>query len=71
MYNTWMGDPIRMYILRETIKVIKEQNLVDKCANVGEQLLNGITEFASLYPGIIENARGRGLLCSFDVIGNG
>jgi len=71
IYNTWMGDPIRLYILKETVRVIKEENLVDRCAKVGDQLLKGLEEFASLYPGIVENARGRGLMCSFDVVGNG
>ena len=66
-----MGDPIRLYILKETVRVIKEENLVDRCAKVGDQLLKGLEEFASLYPGIVENARGRGLMCSFDVVGNG
>lgn len=66
-----MGDPIRLYILKETVRVIKEENLVDRCAKVGDQLLKGLEELASLYPGVVENARGRGLMCSFDVVGNG
>lgn len=71
IYNTWMGDPIRLHLLGETVRVVREDNLIEQVARNGDLLLHNLKEIASRNPGLLENARGRGLFCAFDVKGAG
>ena len=40
--NTWMGDPAKVILLDSTLKVIREQNLLENAKVVGKQLLDGL-----------------------------
>ena len=40
--NTWMGDPAKVILLDATLKVIREQNLLENAKVVGKQLLDGL-----------------------------
>ncbi|MFA4886762.1 MAG: aspartate aminotransferase family protein [Candidatus Nanoarchaeia archaeon] len=64
--STWGGgDLIHMAMGLEIIKTIKEEQLLDKVILRGEYFLKKIKELEQKYP-LITNARGRGLLLSFD-----
>jgi len=69
IFNTWLGDPIRLHMLKETASVINREQLCDKAADTGRVLLDQLHEFSGKFPQLIANTRGRGLLCSFDVEG--
>jgi len=71
IYNTWMGDPIRLHLLRETIKTVRDDNLLDQVTRVGALLHQNLHQMTSQFPGLLANARGRGLMCAFDVKGEG
>ncbi|KAK3700886.1 hypothetical protein QZH41_012703 [Actinostola sp. cb2023] len=40
--NTWMGDPNKLILLREVIKIIEKDNLVEKTNEVGKELMKGL-----------------------------
>ena len=42
--NTWMGDPVRLVLLAQIVKVIKEQNLLTNVVKTGTVLLNGLED---------------------------
>ena len=44
IFNTWMGDPSKVLLLEETIKVIKSQNLIQNVRDVGKVLRDGLHE---------------------------
>ena len=49
------------------LEVIAEENLVKNAETQGKRFTPGIEEIEKKYPNKISNARGRGLMCAFDV----
>ncbi|CAM6001219.1 unnamed protein product [Sphagnum balticum] len=44
IYNTWMGDPAKLIMLRAVIDVCERENLVERTRIVGEKMLKGLHE---------------------------
>jgi L-lysine 6-transaminase len=65
--STWGGNLVDMVRFTRYLEVIEEENLVENARTVGEYLLNGIAELCGEFPELLSNARGRGLMCAFDV----
>eukprot|EP00040_Diaphanoeca_grandis_P039206 m.258421 g.258421 ORF g.258421 m.258421 type:complete len:503 (+) comp36555_c0_seq1:287-1795(+) len=65
IYNTWMGDPTKLILLRAILDVIDKEELVESSALVGDYLLAGLQELERKYP-VLSNARGLGTLCAID-----
>ena len=65
--STWGGNLVDMVRCQKYLEVIKEENLVKNAEVQGKKLLNGLEELAEKYPNKIMNARGRGLMCAFDL----
>lgn len=42
IFNTWLGDPVRLLVLKETVKVIKSMGLLDVVNASGEKILLGL-----------------------------
>ncbi|XP_035217547.1 4-aminobutyrate aminotransferase, mitochondrial-like [Stegodyphus dumicola] len=68
VFNTWLGDPSKMVLLEQVIKVIKEQNLLKNMEVTGAHLLKGIKELQGKYQNKIFNARGRGTFAALDFV---
>jgi L-lysine 6-transaminase len=49
------------------LEVIAEENLIKNAEVQGKRLLQGLEEIEKKYPQKISNARGRGLMCAFDL----
>ena len=49
------------------LEVIDDENLVKNANIQGGRLLEGLQNIEEKYPDIISNARGRGLMCAFDL----
>jgi L-lysine 6-transaminase len=49
------------------LEVIHEENLIENARVVGDYLLERLIQLQSEFPDIITNARGRGLMCAFDL----
>lgn len=66
LYNTWMGDPLRLQQLDEIMKVVRQNSLLDQAASVGSYLRDHLTQLQDKH-GKLEQIRGIGLLTAFDL----
>lgn len=67
IFNTWMGDPSKMIILEEVIKIIKKEALLHNVNVTGKVLMNGLFEYQKKYSGLISSVRGLGTFISFNL----
>ncbi len=65
--STWGGNLVDMVRSKHILRIIEEENLVENSRTVGEHLLNRLKEIQKDFPDIVSNARGLGLMCSFDL----
>ena len=65
--STWGGNLINMVISKYIMEVMRDENLVDNSNARGKYLLNRLEEIQLQYPELVSNARGLGLMCSFDL----
>ena len=65
--STWGGNLIDMVRCQKYLEVIDEEKLIKNAEIQGKRLLEGLEEIAQKYPDRIFNARGRGLMCAFDL----
>lgn len=65
--STFGGNLIDMVRCMEIMKVIEKESLVKNARLRGQQLLGGLQETARMFPGLIANPRGKGLMCAFDL----
>lgn len=65
--STWGGNLVDMVRCQKYLEIIDEENLVRNAEIQGKRLLEGLEEIAQKYPNKISNARGRGLMCAFDL----
>lgn len=65
--STWGGNLVDMVRAEQYLRIIDEERLVDRAARVGEVLLARLEALEERYPDVITNARGRGLMCAFDL----
>lgn len=65
--STWGGNLADMIRGARYLEIIAEEDLVAHAARMGELLQGGINEIQTEFAGEILNARGRGLMCAFDL----
>ena len=65
--STWGGNLTDMVRCQKYLEVINEENLIRNASIQGNRLLEGLELFSEKYSDIIRNARGRGLMCAFDL----
>jgi len=65
--STWGGNLDDMVRCQKYLEVIDEENLIKNAETQGKRLLQGLEEIEKKYPHKISNARGRGLMCAFDL----
>jgi len=63
--STWGGNLVDMVRSTQILQILKEDNLCENAAVVGQYLKDNLHELASKYDKI-SNVRGKGLLCAFD-----
>ncbi|KAK7080829.1 hypothetical protein SK128_017100 [Halocaridina rubra] len=66
IYNTWMGDPAKVIMLEEVIRVIRRDLLLETVQESGDVLMKGLLEFEKKYPQHINSTRGRGTFIAFN-----
>jgi L-lysine 6-transaminase len=59
--STWGGNLVDMVRAQKYLEIIHEEKLVDNARDVGEYLLENIKKLG------VDNARGKGLMCAFDL----
>ncbi|RLF38476.1 MAG: L-lysine 6-transaminase [Thermoplasmata archaeon] len=65
--STFGGNLVDMVRCKKYLEVIEEEHLVENARKQGEVLLKGLEELQERYPDKVSNARGRGLMCAFDL----
>ncbi len=64
--STWGGNLVDMVRSQRYLEIIEEERLVENAAAVGAHLLGRLQALEAELPGLIANARGRGLMCAID-----
>lgn len=66
--STWGGNVVDMVRATEYLNLYEEERVVDYVATTaGPTLLEGLYELQKAFPKHIWNARGKGLMCAFDI----
>jgi L-lysine 6-transaminase len=65
--STWGADLVDMVRSKFILDVIHNDNLIENSRIVGEHLKSELLKIQNDFPGLISNARGLGLMCSFDL----
>ncbi|RZC39908.1 4-aminobutyrate aminotransferase, mitochondrial-like, partial [Asbolus verrucosus] len=60
VFNTWMGDPGKIFLLEASLKVIKQNNLLENVNKVGHKLKKGLIQLEGEFPELLNSTRGRG-----------
>ena len=64
--STWGANLTDMVRSKHIMEIIDEENLVENAKEKGEYLLDNLYKIQNEFPNLISNARGLGLMCSFD-----
>lgn len=64
--STWGGNLVDMVRATQYLRIIRDESLVDRAAETGQHMLDGLREIESKHAAVTA-ARGRGLLCAFDL----
>jgi len=62
-----MGEPAKLLVLEAILKTVKQENLIDNTRKTGDVLLGGLKNLSKQYSQLIQNPRGRGTFCAFDM----
>ena len=65
--STFGGNFIDMLRFQLVLEIIEKENLLENVQKQGAFLLEGLQKLQEEYPHLISNARGRGLMCAFDL----
>nr|CAH7737123.1 unnamed protein product [Callosobruchus chinensis] len=60
VFNTWMGDPGKIFLVEAFLKVLKEQKLLNQVVKTGDKLKSGLLGFEKEFPHLLNSVRGRG-----------
>ncbi|CAK1581944.1 unnamed protein product [Parnassius mnemosyne] len=66
VFNTWMGDPGKLILLKQVLTVIKNDNLICQTQETGKYLKEGLHQLENEYPNIINSVRGRGTFLAYN-----
>ncbi|MCU0669648.1 MAG: aspartate aminotransferase family protein [Myxococcota bacterium] len=66
--GTYAGNPLACAAADATLRVIEEDGLVARAADLGARLVAKLAEFAAAHPTRAAHARGRGLLVGMDLL---
>ena len=65
--STWGGNLVDMVRCQRYLEVMEEEKLVQNASAMGARFLDGLRAAAAASGGKLTNARGRGLMCAFDL----
>src|SRR6266536_4007540 len=66
--STWGGGLVDMVRSRRILEIIEAEGLFDNAAVLGGWFLTELSDVVGRYPDHASNARGRGLMCAFDLV---
>ncbi|HEU4334316.1 MAG TPA: L-lysine 6-transaminase [Candidatus Eisenbacteria bacterium] len=65
--STWGGNLVDMVRCQRYLEIMAEEKLLENAASRGAELLAGLESLAKEFPEHVMNARGKGLMCAFDL----
>ena len=65
--STWGGTLVDMVRCQRYLEVMAEERLLENAAARGAELFAGLESLAREFPEHVANARGKGLMCAFDL----
>jgi len=65
--NTWVGDPHKIIMLEQVVKVVREEHLLSRVEEAGKTIMSGLTELEDRFPHLLSKSRGRGTFCAVDM----
>ncbi|OAA20031.1 L-lysine 6-transaminase precursor [Frankia sp. EI5c] len=65
--STWGGGLVDMVRSRRMLEIMESERLFDRAAVLGADLLAALEDLVGRHPGLLSNARGRGLMCAVDL----
>ena len=65
--STWGGNLVDMVRFGRYLEIIEAEGLVENARETGGHLLRELSRVGSDHPEQVENVRGRGLMCAFDL----
>jgi L-lysine 6-transaminase len=65
--STWGAHIVDMVRAARILEIVERDRLVDNAAAMGARLLDGLHDVARTAHGLVDNVRGRGLLCAVDL----
>jgi len=68
---TWAGHPIACAAARATIRLLKEERLVQRAAEMGAYVRERLEAVKQAHPDLVEDVRGRGLVLGVELQGKG
>ena len=66
---TFAGHPLGCAAARATIRILKREKLVERCASIGRLLRDGLESLRARHPGVVADVRGEGLLLGLQLDG--
>jgi L-lysine 6-transaminase len=65
--STWGGTLVDMVRSQRYLEIMEEERLLENVVDRGAELLAGLESLAKEFPEHVMNARGKGLMCAFDL----
>ncbi|MFI6479297.1 L-lysine 6-transaminase [Nonomuraea sp. NPDC050663] len=65
--STWAGNLTDMVRATRILEIIEREGLIEASVDLGERLKKSLILLEGEFPGLVSNARGRGLLCAVDL----
>jgi L-lysine 6-transaminase len=65
--STWGGGLVDMVRSRGILEIVERDGLIARAATMGAHLLECLTKLQAEHPRSLSGARGRGLMCAFDL----
>ncbi|KAL6737077.1 hypothetical protein Aduo_010751 [Ancylostoma duodenale] len=66
IYNTWMGDPAKLFLLQKVVEVIKRDNLLERTKDVGKFFQKELAQLQAAHSSKLTQARGLGTFAAID-----
>jgi len=70
IFNTWLGDPVKIVQLGAITEVIKNEHLLENTQITGKYLMDELQGLQKKYPQNVANLRGQGTFIAFDMASN-
>jgi putrescine aminotransferase len=69
--STFGGNPLAMAAGIAALETIREEGLLERARERGDQLLRGLRAIAAEHPDVVADVRGRGLLIGLEMVSEG